>query len=447
MALTNIGRTGIVIGSPSGQPGAIDSGPYSNISYSAANGCNGSVCPACVDIEAQTRGVHGITCLGDLSVSDVSTAPGHAAVYVNASNNSVEDVHIEGFWDGIQIGDTSTSVGNILVANVTAGHSKSGPVVNAVHICGPSPTEKVNGVLSGCTTHGSLSDISVLQVTDGNGGKCTTLGTVVVLLAWFSVAPTRAEAQCTYFQGSNAVYGNCSGSVGPQGTYAFIDASQYQSQGDICQAMKAILNTFNTNYANGVVVDARGFPLPQGQNAYPCSVNPWNNSPQPSNNVVLLPSGTITLQTTWTLPTNTRITGQGPNVTILQAASGFAGSDVVNMGTTNGSTGLCDGQSPPYCAGIGIEHLALAGYGTNTTNGIVNCCSQELSYVNDVILTNLGGTGLLLQGNAGNSGPYSKISFSGSGICTQVLGPTRGIHGLSCVDYRFVWRRSIRGRE
>lgn len=259
------------------------------------------------------------------------------------------------------------------------------------------------------------------------------LGTIAVLIACFAAAPTRAEGQCTNGQGLNAVYGNCSGSVGKQGTYAFIDASQYQSQGDICQAMKTILNTFNTNNANGVVVDARGFPLPQGQNAYPCSVNPWSNSLQPSNNVVLLPSGTITLQTTWTLPTNTRIIGQGPNVTILQAASGFAGSDVVDMGTTNGSTGFCDGQSPPYCAGIGIEHLALVGYGTNTTNGIVNCCSQELSYVNDVILTNLGGTGLLLQGNAGNSGPYSKISFSGSGICTQVLGPTRGIHGLSCV--------------
>ena len=48
-------------------------------------------------------------------------------------------------------------------------------------------------------------------------------------------------------------------------------------------------------------------------------------------------------------------------------------------------------------------------------------------------LSNIGGTGLLLQANAGNSGPYSKISFSGSGICAQVFGATRGIHGLSCI--------------
>ncbi len=262
------------------------------------------------------------------------------------------------------------------------------------------------------------------------------LGTLVVLVGCFSAAPTRVEAQCLPpSPGFNAVYGNCTGSASLQGTYALVDASQYQTSGDICQAIRAILNAYNTNQANGVLVDARGFPLPNGQNTYTCSQNPWSITAQPSSNVILLPSGTIVLtpsngvNPTWTLPSSTWIIGQGPNRTIVQAASNFiAGGDMIDMGTPT----LCPGTNQ-NCPAIKIEHLGLIG-NANVANGIVNGFSQELSSVNDVALTNIPGIGLQVQVNASNSGPYSNITMSNVGTCVSITGAsdTRGIHGLTC---------------
>jgi hypothetical protein len=267
------------------------------------------------------------------------------------------------------------------------------------------------------------------------------LGTLVIL-GGFSAAPPRAKAQCSpppLTAGFNAVYCN---STSTQGTFAMVDASQYTSSSvDICTAIQKIL--INNGNPNGIVVDARGVNLGQTPT---CNVNPWDPSavnPEPPSSVVLLPSGTITIQAgkSWTLPTNTRVIGQGSEVTFFQAASGLA--DMIDMGTTVGGSGLCDRQSPPHCEGIGIEHLALVGTGgTSKTNGIVNCCSQELSYVNDVTLSNFGtGTGLYLDARSNNSGPYTNISYSGNGTCVQIydssrksqLRQTRGIHGLTCI--------------
>jgi hypothetical protein len=114
-----------------------------------------------------------------------------------------------------------------------------------------------------------------------------------------------------------------------------------------------------------------------------------------------------------------------------------------------------------------IEHLGLnAGSSNGTINGIVNQFSQELSYVNDVAMTNITGTGLMLGGgseaqgsgnctstqycvwSSSNSGPYTNISVSGNGTCVSIIAGaksvtnqvntaplplnTRGVHGLTC---------------
>jgi len=119
--------------------------------------------PLCVDIEAQTRGVHDATCIGDATDSK---QPTYAAIYVNASNNTVEDVHFENFWDGIQIDDTTTTIGNIFVANVTGGDSGAQPQ-NVVHICGSKPAPSGGGG-AGCSTHGTVTDVIVFQSTYQN---------------------------------------------------------------------------------------------------------------------------------------------------------------------------------------------------------------------------------------------------------------------------------------
>ena len=68
-------------------------------------------------------------------------------------------------------------------------------------------------------------------------------------------------------------------------------------------------------------------------------------------------------------------------------------------------------------------------------NGIVNAYSGELGYVNDVTIENIpSGKGLWLNNNAGNSGPYTKLTIVNVAICIQVddLSGTRGVHGLNC---------------
>lgn len=166
-----IGNHGMVIsGASSAASGAANSGPYTQVYYTGANcqATNGGCRPVCVDVETQTRGLHGITCIGDGSVA----VSGHAGIYVNASNNSVEDVHLEGFWDGIRIGDTSivggdtsTPVGNIVISNVTSSSSMNGLVQNAVHICG-SYSQSGSGLGACSDPTRSVSDVSLFQIKD-----------------------------------------------------------------------------------------------------------------------------------------------------------------------------------------------------------------------------------------------------------------------------------------
>jgi hypothetical protein len=160
---------------------AQNSGPYSNIYFGAADvtpsscASNSSLtCPACIDIEAQTRGVHGATCLG--GPTDVPEA---AAIYVNASNNTVEDVHVEAFWDGVEVGDIAQAVGNVVISNVNGGFGSNGYVMNIVHICGPNAPN--NGALGTCNVKsGTVTDVAIVDSTDASDGGADSLASTVV---------------------------------------------------------------------------------------------------------------------------------------------------------------------------------------------------------------------------------------------------------------------------
>jgi hypothetical protein len=273
---------------------------------------------------------------------------------------------------------------------------------------------------------------------------------VIMYITWSLLLPCPALAQCntgSARQGFNAVYGNCS-PVNPQGAFTLVDATQYTSGGtDICVRIQNVLSQYNPYPAaplvNGVVIDARGF-----SGTMTCATNPWQSSDTPAvnfSNVVLLPAGTITLSHTLVLPHDTRLVGEGSGLTTLQACttSGcFTGTgDMIDMGNLT----LCQGSNSINCEGVVIEHLALTGSGS--LKGIVNQYSQELSRVDDVSLTNFsGGIGLSLDTHSNNSGPYTNISYSGSGVCAEIYGggsgslgtseppinQTRGIHGLTC---------------
>jgi hypothetical protein len=137
--------------------GGVNSGPYTNIAFSAYAT---SGAPTCVNIGAQTRGLHGITCVG----SSNTKASGDAAIYVNASNNSVENVHVESYFDAIEVGNVnSTTVNNVFVSNVTG----SSNVTNVVRICGPHANDPAD--FGNCNhTSGTVTDTVVLQAANLN---------------------------------------------------------------------------------------------------------------------------------------------------------------------------------------------------------------------------------------------------------------------------------------
>ena len=128
---------------------------------------------------------------------------------------------------------------------------------------------------------------------------------------------------------------------------------------------------------------------------------------------VLLPSATIIINTGWTLPSGTRIIGQGAGsdtsspATTIQASSTFASTFMIDMGSS--STTICPAN---VCMGISVENLRLDGQSKSIT-GVLNNYSQESSYVKHVTFYQINGTGLSVgpssPGNPVNSGPYSDL--------------------------------------
>jgi hypothetical protein len=151
-------------------PGATNSGPYTDIyvlavPYSSCGGGPGVPVFNCVVVGAQTRGLHGITCLGSANTG-ATGGSGSAAIVVNASNNSIEDVHIESFYDGVQIGDTSSAVSNIFISNVQASTTNGcAGVINAVHVCGPQ-----SGGNQQCPSPyaSPITDVTMMGISNGS---------------------------------------------------------------------------------------------------------------------------------------------------------------------------------------------------------------------------------------------------------------------------------------
>ncbi|MGA8745667.1 MAG: hypothetical protein WB507_07370 [Solirubrobacterales bacterium] len=154
--IVNVKSLGIGIG-----PGAANSGPYTTLSVTD---CGGSSTSACVDLEAQTAGLHGLTCIGNTTTSAPSV-PAYPGIIVNAGNNSIEDVHVEAYWDAIEIGDTASAVRNVLVSNVkVAKNGTCGGVANAVHICGPNYDPSLGKCAAFGT--GTVTNVNILDVAN-----------------------------------------------------------------------------------------------------------------------------------------------------------------------------------------------------------------------------------------------------------------------------------------
>lgn len=87
--------------------GAQNSGPYANLTYDTGGlGGTASTCASIYEVNGGTRGIHGLTCISD----DASAT----AIKLDSSNNSLEDIRIAGFVQGILVGSQWTATANVL---------------------------------------------------------------------------------------------------------------------------------------------------------------------------------------------------------------------------------------------------------------------------------------------------------------------------------------------
>jgi len=154
-----IGGTGLVIGS-----NATDSGPYANLAMSPAGNCTSTT--SCVHlgdstygVPLSTRGVHGLTCT--CTGAETAGGTGTAGIALNSSNNTLEDIHFEGFIDGIRVGSLVPATGTIqtqgnVVLNVNGGDNNKDTMTNIIHICAPSTCGNTNN------TSNTVSDVTIL---------------------------------------------------------------------------------------------------------------------------------------------------------------------------------------------------------------------------------------------------------------------------------------------
>lgn len=229
---------------------------------------------------------------------------------------------------------------------------------------------------------------------------------VIILIGLLLVLPSDTIAQTG---GYNAICTASTGCTPNAASVAYIDASVFSNPAtlDFCGVLHYILTPSNHILPSTapVVIDARGLPGQTSTNMT-CAASPWAGITAPPA-TILLPSGTITVGNTWILPSNTRLIGTGDNVynglgTVIKAGSTMTTSTMIQFGSSSGATG------------ISVERLTLNGLGSSVT-GIVNQYAQDRSYVDHVSLYQIRGTGLLVENNATNSGPYSNITFDTGG--------------------------------
>jgi RHS repeat-associated protein len=136
------------------------SGPYSNIVFDT--GTSPTAPTACAQIEGVsggTRGIHGLTC--------VSSTVGQTAVFLDSSNNSLEDVRINGFVDGILVGSNGIAKSNVLI-NITGDtvpwNSLAQMPIYIVHVSNAQTSGQAN-----------VSDLAVVGVSNAGGTSTSTI--------------------------------------------------------------------------------------------------------------------------------------------------------------------------------------------------------------------------------------------------------------------------------
>ena len=133
------------------------SGPYTDLTIAVT-----STATACVQVlntanhSAEPRGIHGLSCTCAVSGTACSTANPNAGIYLDGNNTTLENVFVNGFTDGVSIGDAASAVTPVhtaIVSNITGGTN----VTNLIHIHKPSD--------SGASQAGESGGFTILAAT------------------------------------------------------------------------------------------------------------------------------------------------------------------------------------------------------------------------------------------------------------------------------------------
>ena len=130
---------------------ASNSGPYSDITFDTGSS-QSNASTTCVQIYGitGTRGLHGITCISRQNNAE-------NAILLDESNNSLEDVRIIGFDNGIEVGANYTARSNVLMnvlGDSIAPPSCGNCVINVVSI----------------SSSNTVTDLSIMDVHNVAGG-------------------------------------------------------------------------------------------------------------------------------------------------------------------------------------------------------------------------------------------------------------------------------------
>jgi hypothetical protein len=133
---------------------ATNSGPYTNITFDLGTATPSSA-TVCAYLTVSTRGIRGMTCTTDtynaISTDAIQLLP-------TAAGNSIEDVRIEGFQNGIYVNASDIVLMNILGDSKTTNASQIVSVVNLAALSVSNVT--MIGITNNCSTTNSCGTLA-----------------------------------------------------------------------------------------------------------------------------------------------------------------------------------------------------------------------------------------------------------------------------------------------
>ena len=171
VGMNGVQGIGLQVTNPSSGPVySQNSGPYSDISFNVSGGTAKTTCIQILNVGG-TKGIHRITC-------NSGNTSAQAAIELDSSSNSVEDVLITGFQDGILIGANGSAQGNSII-NVTDATPSTQDEATIYISSNYTVTDlSITGINNSCSGTGchsytlvdNVGQINLLATTDPNLG-------------------------------------------------------------------------------------------------------------------------------------------------------------------------------------------------------------------------------------------------------------------------------------